>query len=144
MWWKLLLNKWVIGGLAVAGIAGATYLYGRDAGFASGFDKAHERYRINMESIYDAWESSIDDRDSEWQDVISLQINKLQESIDQLERDKKREQELLGRLSVIETRFRDVDNEISQASDLGSCNLTDGFDGLLDRMSAPSRDQNNE
>lgn len=138
MWIKLLMNKWVVGGLAIAGIAGAAYLYGRDAGFGSGFDKAYERYQIDMDSIYEAWEGSIDERDAEWANAISLQINELQESIERNKRDEQRQSELIKRLSVIERRFGELNNEIDESSDLGTCNLSGDFDRLLDAATAPS------
>jgi regulator of replication initiation timing len=127
----LLKNKWVIGGLitAVTAAVGGGYLWvqAQQSGFEKGFTRAEESYRGKVQEIVDG---VIENRDEQWSTAMEQIRNEINAIVEQNERTEQQERELRERLDDIQDSL-DESSERIRSAELGTCDLTDEFDGLF-------------
>lgn len=127
---KARMIGWGIKALGVAALGGSIWFAGQNFGLDRGYDKAYDNYQKELENANELWYNTLQERDEEWQAQISNSYKELQEQIDKYQEVERREQELLTRITVLESTLLEITYEYEN-TDFGVCDVSPEFDGLL-------------
>jgi len=125
----LFASRWFIG-LAAAGLAGgALWMYGSGklSGYQSGYERAEQAYRGQVEQ---AINDTVERRDEQWTADLEEIYNEIEQRLEQNARTIEQERELRSRISNLQEELADSLRELRN-TDLGTCNLSPDFDSLF-------------
>jgi len=126
--------KWIALGTTVgaAAIFGYAYFLGNNHGVERGYDNAYERYQLDVEEFTDQWQQAVENRDEEWANKVMQEFQQLNESFENYQAQEQKERELRERIAVLNSTLQEIQDEYEN-SDLGGCDVSPDFDGLLRR-----------
>ena len=116
--------------LAVIGVVSGAGMYIYNKGLHTAYERAARTHEETIQDLHQAFNRDMEERDEDWQEEVSVLLQRVAEVEEQRQKDLERERELQTRIRSLSTSLQEIQKDVYE-SDIGTCSFTPEFDRVL-------------